>query len=154
MDIEDLIRQAFISTRPPSSDLFSTSRTEGAYELLGNVQWEQLSTSSLQHHSASVNFLSAEGFAYFLPAFMLAALSEPGIACSVLSRLSPPKDDPFRPSHAAWWQLLSRQQQLAVISFIEHLQAQGDTFSPTALAALVAAVGANKSFKRTPNGAA
>lgn len=147
MAIEQIIRQAFVGTEPPSCDLFSTSNTEGAEELFIHARWKQISIRQLQPHSASINFLSAAGFAYFLPAFMLAVLSEPGISGSLMYKLTPPKDDPFRSSYAAWWSLLSEQQQKAVVEFIEHSQATGDEFPLTALAALRSSFGANKSFK-------
>src|SRR5688572_22039638 len=128
MDIEQIIHQAFTGTEPPPGALFSTNDAEGAEAVFGNARWEKLTAEELRLHSAAITFLSPPGFSYFLPAFMLAALTEHGIASSLEYRLAPPKNDLTRPSYAAWWRLLSTPQQEAVVAFVEHCQARDDTF--------------------------
>jgi len=73
-----------------------------------------------------VGCFTPEAFAYYLPAFMLAALEhdELGIADQVLHALSPPKYNPRRPSFARRWQLLSPPQRLAVIAFFRRFEAR------------------------------
>ena len=108
-----------------------------------------MNAGDLQMHSAAISFLSPSAFAYYLPAFMLAALEEPGVRSSLLERLAPPKDEPARPSYASWWELLSATQQGAVIQFVEHCQSLGESFSPAALAAMGKLMAANTSLERT-----
>ncbi|MFW2374819.1 MAG: DUF6714 family protein [Gammaproteobacteria bacterium] len=145
MDIEEMIHNAFSGTQLAPGELFVTSRTEGAEQVFPGAQWTQLNAETLKDHSASINFLSNEAFAYFLPAFMIAALEDSGIAVSLIYKLTPPKNNPSRPSFAAWWVRLSREQQITTISFLEHLEAQGDTIPPGVLDILRAELRAKQS---------
>jgi hypothetical protein len=150
--IEAQVRQAFAGSKPPAGELISTCNDEGASEALSGRSWEHVSPGQLQQHSAAVNFLAPPAFAYYLPAFMLASLSDAGVRDSLLSKLLPPKADPTRPSFAAWWQLLSGPQKAAVVAFVEHFEGTGLFLDSASVEALKRQGGPNTSFERRREG--
>jgi hypothetical protein len=150
--IEAIVRRAFANTVPPSSAIFSTAHDEGAANLLEKARWEDIQPGQLRLHSAAVNFLTPPAFAYFLPAFIVASLSEPGVRDSLLESILPPKADTSRPSFAAWWRPLSVQQKQAIIAFVEHCMSEGYLSATASLDALKADCGPNNSLERTRDG--
>jgi hypothetical protein len=96
--------------------------------------------------------LSPPAFAYFLPAFILASLSDLGVRDSLLSRLLPPKGDASRSSFTSWWNLLSLPQKGAVVSFVERCRQDDAALPEASIAALKTEVGPNKSLERTREG--
>lgn len=148
MNIQEIIRTAFAETTTPTGEIFCTADAEGAEDVFPNRHWSQLDTQELKYHSACINFLNNEGFSHYLPAFMFAAFEDNGIKDSLILKLYPPKNDLSRPSFAAWWSLLSDQQKLAVINFIEHFETQENIFPSATLIALQTDVKTSPSFKR------
>jgi hypothetical protein len=122
-----IIHDAFANSSIPSRDIFSTLITEGAELIFPNTQWTELHVETLKYHSASINFLTNKAFAYYLPAFMLAAFEDDGIKDSLMFKLKPPNCDSSRPSYAAWWSLLNKQQQLATACFINYFETKENT---------------------------
>jgi len=147
--IEAIVHRAFANTDPPSSAIFATDEDEGAAEVLGDARWEDIRPEHLRLHSAAVNFLTPSGFAYFLPAFMIASLSDPGVRDSLLESILPPKADTSRPSFAAWWRPLSAPQKQAVIAFVEHCIDEGHLSATAAVDALKSDCRPNNSLERT-----
>jgi hypothetical protein len=84
VSIESSIRHAFATGREPPLLLFATANDEGAGELLTNSRWEDIRPEQLRMHSAAVGFLAPSAFAYYLPAFMLSSLADPGEGKSVV----------------------------------------------------------------------
>lgn len=79
-DLFRLIRDAFAATPYPGDNRLCGSDqgdepAEYAMELRG-LRWETVHPELLAHCYAALSFLSAEGFRYFLPAFLLADLLE------------------------------------------------------------------------------
>ena len=116
------IESAFANiARPPDHDLFQFG-SEGALDVFRGRRWLDVADPELDHHSCALRFLSAAGFAHYLPAFMCAALRNPssGLADAVIGMLTPPGDDPRRPSFAARWSRFDTAQKQAVIAFLRH----------------------------------
>jgi hypothetical protein len=130
------IREAFANNEPPTGELFVTSNTEGAERIFTNTRWRDIDAAALSFHGFSAAFMSGEAFAYFLPAFMLASLTDPGLRDTLLNALLPPKSDVSRPKFAAWWNLLSQSQKRAVVDFVEHCEGEGAIFPDASLQAL------------------
>jgi hypothetical protein len=79
-DLFQQIREAFAATPYPGDNRLCGSDqgdepAEYAMELRG-LRWETVHPELLAHCYAALSFLSAEGFRYFLPAFLLADLLE------------------------------------------------------------------------------
>ena len=149
MSIESIVHRAFAASEGPPSSLFSTANDEGAGQILMNSRWQDIRPLQLRMHSAAVNFLTSPAFAYYLPAFMLASLTEPGVRDSLLGVLVPPKGDVSRPSFSAWWSPLSESQKFAVLAFIDHCINEGLLDPSAAVEALKSNVGPNTSLERT-----
>jgi hypothetical protein len=149
VSIEAIVQEAYANTTSPPGPIFETSNAEGAEVVFSNVRWRDLHPDQLRTHSAAVNFLSPSAFAYFLPAFILASLSDLGVRDSLLSRLLPPKADTSRSSFTAWWNLLSLSQRNAVVAFVDRCRQDDATLPEASIAALKSAVGPNKSLERT-----
>jgi hypothetical protein len=152
VSIEAIVHQAFAKTELPPGALFATEDDEGARAIFTGARWEDIEPDALQRHSAAVNFLSPSAFAYFLPALILASLSDAGVRDSLVTRLLPPKDDPTRPSFASWWELLSHPQRSAAIAFVDHCNESGCALPSASIEALKSAAAPNKSLERTREG--
>jgi hypothetical protein len=152
VNIESSIRHAFATGREPPSLLFATANDEGAGEILTKSRWENIRPEQLRMHSAAVSFLTPSAFAYYLPAFMLSSLAEPGVRDSLLNALVPPKGDVSRPSFTAWWSLLSELQKAAVLAFIDYCLDEGYLYPGAAVDALKSTCGPNTSLERTREG--
>ena len=149
MSIEATVHKAYANTSFPPGPLFETTDAEGAEAVFSNVRWAELRPDQLRAHTAAVNFLSPSAFAYFLRAFILAALSELGVRDSLLLRLLPPKADASRSSFTAWWNLLSHPQKSAVVAFVERCREDDPLLPEASIVALKIAAGPNKSLERT-----
>src|SRR5687768_6105693 len=92
------IREAFTSSNPPTGELFE-SDSEGADEVFRGRFWHEVSVSQLDYHASALRQFTPEAFVYYLPAFLLASLSNEnlGLTDIVIDVLSPPKNDPSRP---------------------------------------------------------
>ena len=149
MTIEAIVHQAFAKTEKPHGALFATEDDEGARAMFADARWEDIEPDALRRQSAAVNFLSPPAFAYFLPALMLASLSDAGVRDSLVARLLPPKGDPTRPSFASWWELLSPPQRSAAIAFVDHCNESGHALPSASVEALKSVAAPNKSLERT-----
>lgn len=94
-DVRLAIRRAWSSSTPPSPDRISapTYDDEGVGAYFSGRTWEGHEVAALRYHSAGLSFLSAEGFCYYLSAYMLAVLEDMATADAVydgiLYHLSP-----------------------------------------------------------------
>jgi uncharacterized protein DUF6714 len=149
VSIEATVHKAFANTSVPLGPLFEVADAEGAETVFSNASWAELHPDQLRTHTAAVNFLSPSAFAYFLPAFILAALSEVGVRDSLLLRLLPAKADASRSSFTGWWTLLSQPQKNAVVAFVGWCRQVDDSLSEASIVALKNAAGPNKSLERT-----
>ena len=120
------IREAFSAAalhagEPISIDTFDD---EGASQHFELTHWRDHGYAELKDRTPCLLFFTPNAFCFFLPAYLLAALDEPEswFAGEVASRLVPPKNDPSRPSYAAWWTRLSPDQRVAVVSFLRWMQ--------------------------------
>ncbi|KFA90911.1 DUF6714 family protein [Archangium violaceum] len=86
-------------------------------------QWKELSPVELQYHSSS--FLSSEGFRYYLPAYLLAALEDHGnlmphtVYGLTLPQGSSPEEQRLRAWQLERFEVLSPTQKRAVRAFLE-----------------------------------
>ena len=140
MQLVTMIEEVFRNSEYPSDGAISvvTSDDEGTTEHFSGTHWKDHSGDTLANFSSSITFLTPEAFAYFLPAFMIAALDQPfgGIASSLLVRICPPKFDPHRPSYSAWWSRLDRSQQESVVEFLRKMRASDESVPDLAISAL------------------
>lgn len=122
------IRSAFAHTRLPASDpvVTSTYDDEGTTVHFAGTHWSDHEPQTLDYYTDSMMFFTPAAKAFFLPAFLLAALTAPrsGAAEAVLCLLTPPKSDVARPSYMAWWSLLSAPQKLAVVAFLRAMSGE------------------------------
>ena len=86
--------------------------------------WQELSPAELQYHSSS--FLSLEGFRYYLPAYLLAALEDHGnlmphtVYGLTLPQGSSPEEQRLRAWQLERFEGLSSTQKRAVRAFLEY----------------------------------
>jgi len=92
---------------------------EGLDKQFLGTSWQDHSPDALEY-ATPITFFNAQGFAYFLPAYMRAAVVRPesGIGDALIDRILPPKGNLKRPSFSEWWSLLSRAQQNVVLAFL------------------------------------
>jgi hypothetical protein len=138
MSLSSQIEHVFANAaRPLAGNLFEGD-SEGADELFRAREWHDLRSSELDYHSFALRVFSPAAFAYYLPAFMIAALENEslGLADVLIDCLSPPSNNPSRPSFARRWSCLTQQQQAAVIAFMQHFSHR----NPIAIQATVSAL--------------
>jgi hypothetical protein len=94
--IIELINTAFYDKELPSlTDIYmdESSRKEHS-ELLGKVSWREVSLEKVVHRDDIIVSLSAEGFTYYLPAFLHFMVMEYSnadmLGSTVIHRLTPP----------------------------------------------------------------
>jgi uncharacterized protein DUF6714 len=134
------IRNAFTSSNPPTAELFEGD-SEGADEVFRGRRWNEISLTQLDYHSSALRQFTPEAFAYYLPAFMLAALANEslGLSDAVIDALSPPKNEPGRPSFQRRWSKLTSPQRGAAIAYLRHFEHR----NPVAIQALVSSLEAH-----------
>ena len=76
----DEIRECFKGVaRPNDADIFEHDAEGAEADFFGRC-WSELSAHSLDYHAHVLSRFSPVGFHYFLPAFMIAAVSTPSSA--------------------------------------------------------------------------
>lgn len=128
---EALLRQietAFADTPHPGDDHIGYDSDDWESAELTRAfkgrHWRDLSPAELQYHSSS--FLSSEGFRYYLPAYLLAALEDHGnLMPHTVYGLTPPEASSPEEQRLRAWQLerfegLSPAQKRAVRAFLEY----------------------------------
>src|SRR5688572_13069151 len=108
-DIAAQVRQVFAEV--PSPRVISDQpNDEGASDHFAGTHWHDHGFEALdQQTTFALRMFTPQAVAFFLPAFLLAALERPesGLAEGVAGFLVPPKDNPRRASYWSWWSLLS-----------------------------------------------
>ena len=136
------IEEAFRCAEYPGDFAIATPTydDEGTTEHFCRTHWKDHSGDNLESFTSSITFFTPEAFAFYLPAFMIAALRNPssGIGSSLVYRLCPPKADLHRPSFLAWWARLSGPQQGTVVAFLRELQERNESVPELAVLALEA----------------
>ena len=140
------ITEAFADRqRPPAGSLSEApTNDDGTAHFFADKSWEDLTAAHLMKHRSALSFFTPSAFAYFLPAFLNAA-AETGdvdLIDAVVSAVTPPKNNPRRPSYWRWWALLTSSQQRVVIKCLRHwdslehgnLQAAADALEATVAA--------------------
>ncbi|HZI08286.1 MAG TPA: DUF6714 family protein [Archangium sp.] len=122
------IEAAFADASPPGDDHIGYDPEDWESVELARTfkgrHWRDLSPSELQYHSSS--FLSSEGFRYYLPAYLLAALEEHGnlMPHTVYGLTLPAESSPEDLTLRAWqlerFEGLSPTQKRAVRAFLEY----------------------------------
>ncbi|MFN9730453.1 MAG: DUF6714 family protein [Pseudomonadota bacterium] len=119
--IEKFVREAFsqaVSAAPPTRvGLSGTGQLE---RFFGSRRWETIPLGEVKNWTDEIHEFTTEAVAYFLPAYLLAALREPsgGVASLLSDFLLPPKGGRLRASYGAWWHALTELQKRAVLMFI------------------------------------
>ena len=141
------IDAAFPREPIPSAETLFISDNEDALESFRNRSWQELAPETVDYHASSLAALSPQGFAYYLPAFIVASLhyQDLGVADAVIDCLCPPKNDPTRASFAKRWESLSPQQKRVAIQFLRHFEQRNPVAIQGAIQSLEATI-AGKQF--------
>ncbi len=117
------VDRAFADARYPAGDAISQApeNDEGTAEYFKGKHWRDIDRSDLMRRRFALVAFTPAAFAYFLPTYLLACLeSDRAPLDSLLPALTPPKNNPKRPSYWAWWSLLSADQRRVVIKCLRH----------------------------------
>lgn len=118
------VDKAFADARCPAGDAVAQApeNDEGTAEYFRGKHWRDIDRSDLMRRRFALVAFTPVAFAHFLPAYLLACLESPDRAPldSLLPALTPPKNNPKRPSYWAWWSLLSADQRRVVIKCLRH----------------------------------
>jgi hypothetical protein len=114
------VNAAFGGTSYPEGDPISEypQNDEGTAEYFGGRSWRDCVGPMLAYHHFALLAFTPKAFAYFLPAFLMTGLTSPEYAPldSLIYALTPPKNDPHRPSYWRRWVLLSSAQRRVVVA--------------------------------------
>lgn len=122
------VRAAFSDVPRPAELLHPDCRDDGDLAGLASKRhWAELDWEEVQSSYAALAFLSPEGFAHFLPAFLLGVLEHPDSSAAVvdstvwafLPSLHAPELRPFVRSH---WEALDVAQREAVALFLDAME--------------------------------
>jgi hypothetical protein len=119
----EAISRAFAASDYPQGDPISESpNDEGTAEYFRGRSWRDCSTKDLMRHDFALLAFTPRAFAYFLPAFLVASLDHPKRAPidHVILVLTPPKNDPRRPSFWRRWSLLTPAQRQVVVDCLRY----------------------------------
>ena len=109
--------------RPVAESISETPQNDdGTAEFFTGKSWKDLTSRDLMTQRYALGFFTPSAFVYFLPAFLTAALETGNLDLigEVVSAITPPKNNPKRPSYWRWWTLLTPSQQRAVIKCLRH----------------------------------
>jgi len=135
-ELKTLIKKAFKDTPYPVGKLTDTYDDEGVSEFFAGKQWENLNAPDLRKHDVALSFFEPEAFRYFLPAFMLAELSDPETADvigeSIVFHFSKPKEF-WIESYEKRISLFTRNEKEAIVRFIDYMQSTYGMFEDQAI---------------------
>ena len=117
------VNKAFADVRYPLHDPIyqAPENDEGTAEYFRGRNWRDVDRSDLMRRRFALVAFTPAAFAYFLPTYLLACLeSDHAPLDSLLPALTPPKNNPKRPSYWAWWSLLSSNQRRVVIQCLRY----------------------------------
>lgn len=128
------IESAFDSGPPPAEDRIGYNPYDWESQELTQTfkgrHWKELTPAEL--HDNSISFTSAEGFRYYLPAYLMSALTDYGdlLPHTVYGLMLPedtlPPEESLRPWKLERFEGLSPEQKHAVRGFLEYAR---DEFS-------------------------
>src|SRR5262245_9513809 len=113
---------------PPTGGISEVPENdEGTTEYFTGKSWRGHTAEALNRHSFALLAFTPEAFHYYLPAFLIASLKAPDDAPldSVISAISPPKDNPKRPSFWRRWSLFSPAQRRVVVECLKYWSGEG-----------------------------
>lgn len=124
MSLSSRIQKTFADVPRPADESIFACDSEGAETAFLGRRWDEVSGPDLHYHTFALLAFTASAFVYYLPAFMIASLESRSsdLPDAVVDRLCPPKYNPKRPSYQKWWSLLSKEQRLCVIDFLEEFR--------------------------------
>ena len=118
------ISEVFADRQRPSAGSLSEvpGNDDGTAQFFANRSWQDLTAGQLMKRRSSLSFFTPSAFTYFLPAFLKAAAETANLDLidAVVSAVTPPKNNPKRPSYWRWWALLTPSQQRVVIKCLRH----------------------------------
>lgn len=124
-ELKIIIREAFKDTPYPAGKLTDTYDDEGVSEYFTGKKWETLNISDLRKHYVALSFFEPQAFRYFLPAFMLAELTDPEtadvIGQSIVFHFSKPNDY-WVESYDKRLSLFTENEKNAIMHFIDYMQ--------------------------------
>lgn len=125
-EVEAIIRAAFAKTpMPKDSKLVNTYDDEGAQEYFGGRCWDGHSVEDIRLQADAMSYFTPEAFRYYLPAFMLAELSDPEIADIVgeyVVSIFGPQPQDLQSFQEERLSVMSSEEKLAVLHFIKYMQ--------------------------------
>jgi hypothetical protein len=118
------ISEAFADRQRPQTGSVSENpeNDDGTAQFFEGNSWQDLAPAHLMKHRSALSFFAPSAFAYFLPAFLKAAIETGNLDLidAVVSAVTPPTNNPKRPSYWRWWTLLTSSQQRVVIKCLRH----------------------------------
>jgi hypothetical protein len=125
-EVEAIIRAAFAKTpKPKDSKLTDTYDDEGAQEYFQGRSWDGHSVEDIRLQADAMCFFTPEAFRYYLPAFMLAELSDSKAADIVGEYVVykfGPQSRGFQSLQKERLAVMSHEEKLAVLQFIRYMQ--------------------------------
>jgi len=129
--IVDRIKAAFAATAYPGDAAFSASlinEEPDQFRYLRRRSWQDLQLERMPGLSDVLMWLSPEALRYYLPAFLIAAVTLPGIPGTgdVIGFLAPPgRSEPLRSSFFHFVKGLTADQRSVVADCLRHLRIDG-----------------------------
>ena len=131
-DVARIITEAFRDTPRPTGKLTDTYDDEGVEAYFAGRPWSGHDVATLRRHAAAMSLFTTEAFRYYLPAFMLAELSDPETADiigeSIVHHLGPPADY-WEEIHRARLSLFTNGERNAILAFLHYMEGTDSTFS-------------------------
>lgn len=132
-----LIREAFKDTVYPGDDAIAHTNTQYSdyegntvREALKGKKWEEVGFATLSNNAIEPAFLTAEGFRYYLPAFMVCMLTDIAevdvVGDTIVDYLTPPSDQ-----FDDRVQGLSPEQGYSIKKFLEYLYEHYSGYYPS-----------------------
>ena len=122
------VRAAFADVLRPADLLHPQCHDDSDLEVLVTRQdWRELTWGEVQGSYAALSFLSPEGFAHFVPAFLVGVLEHPDSGAAVVDStvwafLPSMYADQLRPFVRSHWSALDDAQRDAVGLFLDAMQ--------------------------------
>jgi hypothetical protein len=119
------IVQAFSDTPYPGDDQIVAYRDDESVDLRESFKgkhWRDISREALRYHHDDLPSLSRAGLRYYLPAYLLAALDEPGVPEFILYELTPFDERAGQPLHSylvSRFSDFSDSEKRAIRAFLE-----------------------------------
>lgn len=116
-EVIQMIEDAWRDVPYPGDEKIFTPESyddEDIVKYFGGTTWRDHTPARLRAHSSAFTFFTPEAFHYWLPAFMIAAVNDPGEADVVVDYVAWSVSDHYAPAR---WPLFTQTQRGAVAAY-------------------------------------